>query len=178
MLRVRLFRLKSSPGNILSVCRIPDNDVRGLCDRRADGVAHGQRCGEHILFCSAHSRPAASLNCLGRPFFGISARQDGSLRRELHRRHGYAALLFQFLHPTGRTRDNGILPVHAVPRSRNEYRGFCNLGSARIRSYRLRLLQGRLVPARDRRMASDTALDSFDRRIDRARAADVQQKEA
>lgn len=171
-------RREGSPGNILSVFRIFDDDVRGLCDRRADGVAHGSVAESIFYSVVLILGPAASLDCLGRPFFGISARQDGSLRRELHRQHGYAALLFQFLHPTGRTRDNGILPVHAVPRSRNEYRGFCNLGSARIRSYRLRLLQGRLVPARDRRMASDTALDSFDRRIDRARAADVQQKEA
>ena len=177
MLRVRLLRREGSPGNILSVFRIFDDDVRGLRDRRADGFAHGQRCGEHILFCSAHSRPAASLNCLGRPFFGISARQDGSLRRELHRRHGYAALLFQFLSPT-RPRDNDILPVHAVPRSRDGQGGYTKLKAARIRPYRLRFLQGRLISARDRRMASDTALDSFDRRIDRARAADVRQKEA
>ena len=38
-------------------------------------------------------------------------------------------------------------------------------------------IQGR-ISARDRRMASDTALDCFNRRIDRARAADVRQKEA
>ena len=178
MLRVRLLRREGSPDHILSVCRIFDDDVRGLCDRRADGVAHGQRCGEHILFCSAHSRPAASLDCLGRPFFDISARQDGSLRRELRRRHGHAILLFRLLSPTRRTRDNGILPVHAVPRSRDKQSGFDELEAARIRPYRLRFLQGRLISARDRRMASDTALDSFDRRIDRARAADVRQKEA
>ena len=176
MLRVRLLRREGSPGNILSVFRIFDDDVRGLCDSALTASLTGS-VAESIFYSVVLILALPLLSTAwDAPFFGISARQDGSLRRELHRQHGYAALLFQFLHPTGRTRDNGILPVHAVPRSRNEYRGFCNLGSARILPYRLPVSARTARPCPDRRMASDTALDSFDRRIDRARAADVQQK--